>query len=87
MKLPVMSSSLQFKENIPGLRPRVEGKFLVIDNEKFYVCGVTYGTFRPNENGNNFPPPSVVEKDFALMSSFGINSIRTYTVPPLYILD
>ena len=69
------------------IRPSVEGKFLVIDNKKFYVSGVTYGTFRPNENGYNFPPPNVVEKDFALMASFGINSVRTYTVPPIYILD
>jgi glycosyltransferase involved in cell wall biosynthesis len=82
-----MNSPLPLPEDNYALRPRVEGKFLVIDNEKFYIRGVTYGTFRPNENGENFPPPSVVEKDFALMSSFGINSVRTYTVPPIYILD
>jgi hypothetical protein len=82
-----MNSSLPTRESSYGLRPRVEGKFLVVNNEKFYVCGVTYGTFRPNENGDNFPLPQVVEKDFALMSSFGINSVRTYTVPTLYILD
>ncbi|MFN2393136.1 MAG: glycosyltransferase [Pyrinomonadaceae bacterium] len=80
MKVP-----LPLVEN--NLRPQVEGKFLVVNNEKFYVRGVTYGTFRPDEDGFNFPAPNIVEKDFALMSSFGINSVRTYTVPPLYLLD
>lgn len=70
-----------------GLRTQVSGKFLLVDNEKFYVRGVTYGTFRPDGQGNNFPPPQIIEQDFALMSEFNINSVRTYTVPPLYILD
>ncbi len=82
-----MNFSQSTVKDSAGLRPRVEGKFLIVDNEKFYICGVTYGTFRPNENGYNFPLSHIVEKDFALMSSFGINSIRTYTVPPIYILD
>lgn len=82
-----MNSLLPLPEDSCRQHPRVEGKFLVIDNEKFYVRGVTYGTFRPNENGYNFPLSDIVEKDFALMSSFGINSVRTYTIPPIYILD
>jgi glycosyltransferase involved in cell wall biosynthesis len=82
-----MNAFLSTVENGNRLRPHVEGKFLVVDNEKFYVRGVTYGTFQPDKDGFNFPAPSVVEKDFALMSSFGINSVRTYTVPPLYLLD
>lgn len=82
-----MSASFPLIKKSSGLRPRVEGKFLVVDNGKFYVRGVTYGTFRPNGDGHNFPPPQVVEKDFALMASCGINSVRTYTVPPLDLLD
>ncbi len=58
-----------------------------MNGEKFYVRGVTYGTFHPNEEGENYPEPAVVEKDFALMNSFGINSVRTYTIPPRYLLD
>jgi len=82
-----MNESLSSVDNKVILRPRVEGKFLTVNDEKFYVRGVTYGTFQPDENGFNFPAPEIVEKDFALMSSFGINSVRTYTVPPLYLLD
>jgi glycosyltransferase involved in cell wall biosynthesis len=82
-----MNAPVSFVENDIRMYPRVEGKFLVVNDEKFYVRGVTYGTFQPDENGFNFPAPSIVEKDFALMSSFGINSVRTYTVPPLYLLD
>jgi hypothetical protein len=32
-------------------RPQVRGKFLFVGNSKFFVRGVTYGTFRPNGNG------------------------------------
>ena len=70
-----------------GNRPSVRGKFLFVDKEKFYVKGVTYGTFAPGENGLQFPPKEVVEKDFALMAEHGFNSVRTYTVPPGYLLD
>jgi beta-galactosidase/beta-glucuronidase len=68
-----MNSSLTSANNSVELRPRVEGKFLVVNNQKFYIRGVTYGTFRPDENGYNFPSVDIVEKDFALMSSYNIN--------------
>ena len=32
-------------------RPEVRGKFLYAGNRKLYVRGVTYGTFRPDEQG------------------------------------
>lgn len=68
-------------------RPSVEGKFIVVENEKFYIKGVTYGTFAPNEEGDQFPKLDTVKRDFALMQEHGINSVRTYTVPPVYLLD
>lgn len=69
------------------LRPQVRGKFLFIGEEKLYVCGVTYGTFRPDQNGNDYPNPRIVESDFATMAAKGINAVRTYTVPPRWLLD
>jgi GT2 family glycosyltransferase len=68
-------------------RPRVEGKFLYIGTEKFFIKGVTYGAFPPNSQGDQFPETPEVEKDFILMREAGINTILTYTVPPLSFLD
>jgi hypothetical protein len=70
-----------------GPRPRVNGKFLFIGEEKFWVKGVTYGTFEPDANGLQFPLQQQVEKDFQQMAASGINAVRTYTVPPVWLLD
>jgi len=68
-------------------RPRAKGKFIFVGDEKFYVRGVTYGAFRPDENGNEYHTPEVVERDFAQMKAVGLNAVRTYTVPPRWLLD
>ncbi len=69
--------------------PRIaaRGKFLWAGDEKFWVKGVTYGTFRPDAQGSQFPARETVERDFAQMSGNGINAVRTYTVPPRWLLD
>jgi len=71
------------------LPPRVlvKGKFLYFNEEKLYLKGVTYGTFRPQADESQFPDPDVVDTDFGLMVQQGINCVRTYTVPPRYLLD
>src|SRR3989449_1428943 len=68
-------------------RLRAQGKFLFVGDEKLYVRGVTYGTFRPRADGSEVPEPDVVERDFALMAANGINAVRTYSVPPRWLLD
>src|SRR6266536_2529289 len=68
-------------------RPHVRGKFIFVGDEKLYVRGVTYGTFRPNDEGEEFPEPEVVERDFEQMAVNGVNAVRTYTPPPLWLLD
>ncbi len=68
-------------------RITVKGKFLFDGNEKFYVKGVTYGTFEPDKNGSQFPTPEIADYDFKMMHANGINCLRTYTVPPDHILD
>jgi GT2 family glycosyltransferase len=68
-------------------RPRVEGKFLRFAGEKFWVRGVSYGTFRPHPGGHDYPEAGVVEDDCAAMAAHGINVMRTYTVPPRWLLD
>jgi len=70
-----------------GARPDACGKFLFTGEEKLYVRGATYGTFRPDSNGVPYPSHSVVAEDFAAMSANGFNAVRTYTVPPRWLLD
>ncbi len=68
-------------------RPNVKGKFLFVGDRKLYIKGVTYGTFRPDTHGSQFPDPETVENDFRLMAACGINAVRTYTVPLPWVLD
>ena len=68
-------------------RPQVQGKFLYQGNTKLWIRGVTYGTFRPNLEGDQFPSASVVAQDFTRMVEHGFNAVRTYTVPPTWLLD
>jgi GT2 family glycosyltransferase len=70
-----------------AIRPTVRGKFLHRGEAKLYLRGVTYGTFRRDANGDAYPDPATVERDFREMRSAGINSLRTYTVPPRWLLD
>lgn len=66
--------------------PRVKGKFIFVGGKKFYIRGVTYGTFRDDGDGG-YPKPDVVERDFNQMAAIGVNAVRTYTAPPRWLLD
>ena len=68
-------------------RPRTRGKFIFLGDEKLYVRGACYGTFRPDEDGSEFRDPEAVERDFAQMAANGANAVRTYNVPPRWLLD
>ena len=59
------------------------GKFLYLGDEKFFIRGATYGAFPPNADGDQFPEPAEAIRDLVLMREAGINTILTYTVPPL----
>ena len=69
------------------LRAKVDGKFLRVDGGRFWVKGVTYGTFAPDAHGHQFPVREVVARDFAAMAAHGINTVRTYTSPQRWLLD
>jgi len=72
----------------PGVqRPAAAGKLLYVDGKTLWIRGVTYGTFGSGPARAEYPPPAVVAQDFALMAASGINAVRTYTVPPRYLLD
>src|SRR5207249_7460833 len=72
---------------LDNVRPHVRGKFIYLGDQKLYVRGVTYGTFRPAADGAAYPSPDVVERDFAQMAANGFNAVRTYSVPPRWLLD
>jgi GT2 family glycosyltransferase len=67
--------------------PVIDGKFLRVDGRRFWVKGVTYGTFAPDAQGHQFPARDVVARDFAGMARHGVNTVRTYTAPEPWVLD
>ena len=69
------------------MRATAAGKFLQLGPERFWVKGVSYGTFAPDADGHHFPPPARIAEDFALMRRVGVNTVRTYTVPDQRFLD
>jgi GT2 family glycosyltransferase len=49
---------------------------------------VTYGAFRPDEDGNEYHNLDLVDRDFALIAANGMNAVRIpHTTPPRSLLD
>ena len=68
-------------------RPEVDGKFLRVNGERFWIKGITYGSFSPNEEGEHYPPFPKLKEDFARMRDAGINTVRLYNAPSPRIAD
>src|SRR6516165_2105124 len=66
---------------------RVHGKFFFAGRHKHFIRGVTYGPFAQGNHGAQFPEPAMVDRDFALMAEAGVNTVRVFTVPPVWLLD
>ncbi len=71
----------------PMERVRAHGRYLFAGDEKFFIKGVTYGPFPENENGEPLPGRDEVVRDFEMMRSAGVNTVRVYYVPPRWFLD
>lgn len=71
----------------PSPRVTVDGKFFRLGDRKFYVKGLTYGPFAPNEQNEMFPSSRQVERDFKQIREVGANLLRVYYVPPRWFLD
>ena len=65
----------------------MDGKFLAVGDRRLWVRGVTYGTFAPDEDGIRFGSHEQVRRDFAAMAERGFNAVRTYTAPPVWLLE
>src|SRR5262245_43117650 len=68
-------------------RVRVHGKLLARRGGRLRLRGLTYGPFPPAEEGQPFPTRDRVADDLARMQAIGANSIRTYHVPPGWLLE
>ena len=66
---------------------RVHGKFFFAGKHKHFIRGVTYGPFAQGDHGAQFPDAATVDRDFALMGEAGVNTVRVFTVPPVWLLD
>lgn len=71
----------------PPHRVRTDGKFFRLHDQRFFVQGVTYGTFAPNTNGEPFPEPHRALADLDLIAALGANTVRTYDLPPPWLLE
>ena len=67
--------------------PSRSGKFLRVDDQLFLIKGVSYGTFAPNAERGLFPDARQVARDFEAIAELQANTVRTYTVPPVDLLD
>lgn len=89
-----MATELQIPEHLrlatpskspPALAPSgvvtAHGKLLHRGSERFWIKGVTYGSFAQNDAGEPFPPFPQLLDDFALMKDAGINTVRLYSPP------
>lgn len=72
---------------LDGVPMAVGGKFFFVGDHKLYVRGVSYGPFGVSGHGFPFPAEELVEIDLRLMAEMGANTLRTFTVPPRWLLD
>lgn len=72
-----------------GIAGRVvaDGRHLALDGSPFRVRGVTYGSFLPRLDGEPFPERAEFKPDLADIAGAGLNTVRTYTLPPPDLLE
>jgi GT2 family glycosyltransferase len=68
-------------------RPEVKGRYIYIGDEKLWIRGATYGTFKPDSKGNEFHDKALIKKDLKQMAVANVNVVRTYSPPPKWFLD
>ena len=78
---------LLFRQEL-STQVKIKGKFFYQGDQKFYVRGVTYGAYKPDEEGKEYTDIEQIERDFAMMAANGINTVRIpHTTPPRILLD
>src|SRR5213594_1140945 len=68
-------------------RVRVDGKLFRVGEQKFFIKGVTYGPFAPDEHSECLPSREQTQRDFQQLVELGANVLRLYYVPSKWFLD
>lgn len=68
-------------------RVRTRAKFFFEGDQKFFLKGVTYGTFKPDAEMYYVGTPEKAARDLQMMNAIGINAVRIYHAPPKWFLD
>lgn len=63
-------------------RIAVDGAFFRANGEPFRTRGVTYGSFATRVDGWKFPDRAQIKEDLLTIADVGLNTVRTYLVPP-----
>ena len=66
---------------------RALGKFFFDGERKFFIKGITYGPFAPDQAGDYLGSAEQLARDLAQMREVGLNVLRIYHSPPLWFLD
>jgi GT2 family glycosyltransferase len=77
----------QSADSAKSSRVTVDGKSFRLEGKKFFLKGVTYGPFAPDEAGETFGTREQVSCDFAMIRDLGANVLRVYYPPPQWALD
>jgi hypothetical protein len=65
----------------------VDGKFFAVGGGRFLFRGVTYGTFAPRADGEQFPERGQIDDDLAAIRERGFTVVRTYVPPTDDLID
>lgn len=64
-----------------------DGKHLALGGAPFRVHGSTYGSFVARPDGELYPERTQIKCDLAAMAEAGLNTVRTYTLPPPELIE
>jgi len=78
VEMGVSESAVVQQVSMPQIE--VEGDWIYVDGEKFFVKGMGYSGWRPHQlPWQERPDPILMENDFRMISEAGFNTLRTWS--------
>lgn len=68
-------------------RVQADGKHLRLADTRWLSKGVAYGSFLPRSDGARYPEPDRLRADLEAIAALGLNTVRTYDLPPVELFD